>query len=145
MLTARVITCLEIFEVMKRADCKYVPSGVVKRVYPEGSSLGSIMETLHWLRRNGVVESKKGSHGGFKHVRPVSLLELVQIFSPTHAPEPDKELYSKQVNKTLAKLKKTLSECIIIPEKLVPLDYCLDDDNVDTASTDAHGPMDGHL
>ena len=144
-ITNKVRICLAAFEVMKRADCEYVPTSVFERVHDGEISKDAFKDVLHYLVINGILETRLGFYGGFKHARPVSLLELMQIFSPTRVPEPDEELYRKPINETLEKLNTILSECVIVPEKSVPLDYCLDDDDVETASMDAHGPTDGHL
>ena len=144
-ITQKVMVCFEAFEVMKRADCEYVPSCVFERIYEGKIKKHVFQDAMHQLGRNQIIEGKTGPNGGVKQVRPVSFLELMRIFCPTRVPEPDEELYRKPVNRVLAKLNKTMSELVFVPAKVVPLDFCLDDDDVNTASKDAHGPTEGHL
>ena len=139
----KVEIAYQIFDVIRRADCEYIPTSVIERVY--GVDRNYLYEVLNTLVKNGILESKRGQLGGYKHIKEVSLWDLFSWFSPKGLPDKtDSTAWLLGIH--LERMNKKLKRCKVRPEKLVPLDYDITDEDVEvirTASTDAHVATDG--
>lgn len=132
-----------VFDVLRRADCSYVPSSVITEVCKDNIPKGSLLIVLVRLANAGILESKKGIYGGYKQARSVSMLELFRLFSPKLVPDPKQCYGVDTLERFMCRIYSLLSDCVVYPEKLVPLEFHIDAEDVETASTEAHGPTDG--
>jgi hypothetical protein len=137
----KVELAYRIFDVLRRADCEYVPASVIERVHDV--NIGYLYEVLSILCKNGVLASRRGAHGGYKHVREVSLYSLMAWFSPAGTPNA-KDYDDPILAQHMARLTHQLRQTIVKPRKLVPLDYNIGEAEVyATASKDVHEAKDG--
>jgi len=139
----KVKLAFAVFDVLSRADAEYVPPFVIERFCDGKVSVDAIQDVCAHLRRHGILKGRLGRYGGYKHVKPVTLLELMEIFTPSRVPDPLRDANCKQLASFVSKVNKTMASCVIKPKKIVPLDYVTEDDDVETASMEAHGPKEG--
>jgi DNA-binding IscR family transcriptional regulator len=85
MLIPKCVECaVQIYDILQRSDCEYVPS----RVFVEHTGWETkMMQTiLYRMRKNDLLTARKGPQGGYAHKRPVSLLELFRVLTPSRYP-----------------------------------------------------------
>jgi hypothetical protein len=80
----RVEVALQILDVLNRADCAYVPLRIFSRVYQTKKS--TLNDTLHILKKAGIVGTQRGRTGGYTFNRACTLFELMKLFCPTNLP-----------------------------------------------------------
>jgi DNA-binding IscR family transcriptional regulator len=76
-----VDTSLRILDVLKRADCDYVPHKAV--VMHVNVSYATISTLLYRMAKQGIIESKKGPLGGYKFVSECSVYDLYMLSAPS--------------------------------------------------------------
>jgi DNA-binding IscR family transcriptional regulator len=73
---------LRILDILKRADCEWVPCHALCTHMPDISTC--MVETLLYrMSKALILDSKKGPLGGYKLARKTTLYELYQINAPT--------------------------------------------------------------
>jgi hypothetical protein len=113
-----------VFDVLRRADCEYVPASVIERVH--GVKVNYLYDVLHTLCKKGVLESKKGGHGGYKHVKSVSVYALFQWLAPKSTPDA-RHVEDPVFSNHMALTADFMRGLIIKPRKMIPRDYPVED------------------
>ena len=127
--TNKITTCFLVFDVLRRADCDYVPASVIERVH--GLTKAQLYDTLPVLTKHGILESKLGLHGGYKHAKPVSLYTLLKLFCPTVLPSADEHELDPKLSGFLTRTSDLWKRMVINNHKVVPLDYVISDETAE--------------
>lgn len=81
-MPSTVESSLRIIDILKRADCEWVPAPGINR-YMQDVTRSMLGTMLYRLSKHDIIESKKGPTGGYRLCKSVSLYEIYRINAPS--------------------------------------------------------------